>query len=379
MNRKGVIIGGTILGSLACLIILIWPAALLWQNLGGNPVCIQGTWPDIKITACPSIFQSVVVTPLPTPIGQMPVPIIVDDDGSPDGVIALLYILRNPHFIIRAVTISYGEAHPDVFAPQIARVLAGLGRSDIPVGVGRGEPLQGNNAFPDAWRESSDQFWSLDLPEGENPQKPVPAASLMVETITRSDQPVVLLVTGAQTNLAEALRLQPQIAEKIRDVYVMGGSISVPGNIESDWSSIHNRVAEWNIWVDPLAAQEVFASGLPIHLVPLDATRQVVWGEEDIAGWTSSDSLEAGLAGPLSRRLLSMSPQGRAYIWDLVAAVQADNPSVCPEVPISLQVNATPGAEQGRTVKTDGEPNASVCLNPDPDQVKALAASVLGH
>ena len=69
---------------------------------------------------------------------------------------------------------------------------------------------------------------------------------------------------------------------------MMGGSIYVPGNIESDWPEIHNSVAEWNIWVDPLAANEVFASGLPLHLVPLDATDQVTWTEADARAWKRS-------------------------------------------------------------------------------------------
>ena len=65
----------------------------------------------------------------------------------------------------------------------------------------------------------------------------------------------------------------------------MGGSVNVEGNIKSDWPAIDNSVAEWNIWVDPAAAEVVFTSGLPLHLIPLDATRKVSWTRSDFPGW----------------------------------------------------------------------------------------------
>ncbi len=275
MKRKGFRIFGIVLGVLVLLLIIIWPAAPLWARLGAKPVCIQGSWPHLRIVTClPQTTGPSDVTPrpLPTLSGQAPIPVIVDDDGSPDGTVALLYFLRTPLFDVKAVTISCGEAHPELFAPHLQRLLAGLGRTDIPVGIGRPTPLKGNNAFPDPWRQASDDFWSITLPEAPPSRDLAPAAELIVETLRSSTQPVMVFVSGSHTNLAEALRLDPGIVKHVRDVYVMGGSIRVPGNIESDWPAIHNKVAEWNIWVDPTAADEVFASGLPLHLMPLDAT-----------------------------------------------------------------------------------------------------------
>jgi inosine-uridine nucleoside N-ribohydrolase len=74
----------------------------------------------------------------------------------------------------------------------------------------------------------------------------------------------------------------------------------------------------------------------------------------------------------------SFSSQG-AYVWDLVTAVQATNPSVCPEVPMSLDIVTQTGAEQGRTILTQGATNIMVCLTPDKAQVRALSASILGR
>ncbi len=382
MKRKRLLIGGMILGVLILLFILAWPAAPLWVKLGLRPVCIQGSWPHLRVVSCPQpTTVPPAVTPLPLPIlsGQTPTPVIVDDDGSPDGVIALLYFLRSPLFDVQAVTISCGEAHPELFAPHIQQLLVGLGRADVPVGVGRATPLEGNNAFPDPWRQASDDFWGIAYPQASGSLEPVPAAELIVETLNNSTQPVMVFVSGNHTNLAEALRLDPSIAEHIREVHIMGGSIYAPGNIESDWPDIQNSVAEWNIWVDPAAADEVFASGLPLHLTPLDATSQVIWTQSDALRWAASGTPDGVLAGDLLQWMLDSWSSTGVYVWDLVAAVNATDPALCPEVSLAVDVFVAPGPDQGRTVVTDQSPNATVCLDPDPEQIKALAAAILGH
>ena len=382
MKRKGLKIVGIIIGVLVLLYILMVPAAPLWERMGAKPVCIEGAFPDLKVVPCgEKTVASPTVTPmaLPSLNGQAAIPLIVDDDGSPDGTIALLYFLNNPLFDVKAVTISSGEAHPDVFAEHILQLLAGMGEAEIPVGAGRATPLEGNNAFPEEWRQVSDKFWDIKLPDATPSLEPVPAADLIVKTINDSTQPVMVFVSGTHTNLAEALRTDPGIADKIKGVYIMGGSISGPGNIKSDWPSIDNSVAEWNIWVDPVAAKEVFASGIPLHLIPLDATKQVMWTPSDLPAWKSSTIPEGTMAGNLLQWMLDSWSANGVFIWDLVAAVQATNPAICSEVSLPVDVIISPGQEQGRTMVVKGDPNVAVCLNPDAGQVKSIAASILGR
>jgi pyrimidine-specific ribonucleoside hydrolase len=357
-------------------LICIWPMAPLWAKLGADPVCIGGAWPDLKLVACPGYEKAVAPMPLPTPSADGPIPIIVDDDGSPDGSIALLYFLRNPLFDVRAVTISYGEAHPEKFAPHVAQILAALGRADIPVGYGRDTPLEGTNSFPESWRQASDNFWGLALPPATDAAEPAPAAQLIADTVKNSTQPVTIFVSGSHTNLAEALRLDPDIAANIQNVYIMGGSVNIPGNIHNDWPEFTNETAEWNIWVDPLAASEVFSSGLPLHLVPLDATRQVVWRQDDLSNWESGNSPESTMAGTLLKWMLDIWSRDGVFIWDLVAAIQATEPKVCPEIQMALEVVTAPGPDQGRTKVVNQSPNISVCLEPNMDSIKSLAGFV---
>jgi inosine-uridine nucleoside N-ribohydrolase len=74
----------------------------------------------------------------------------------------------------------------------------------------------------------------------------------------------------------------------------------------------------------------------------------------------------------------SWSKEG-VYIWDLVAAVHATNPAVCPEVDLAIDIITTTGPEQGRTAVTNGVPNVSVCLDLDAEQVKSITSSIMGH
>ena len=224
MKRKSLKIVGIIIGVLVLLFILMVPAAPLWERMGAKPVCIQGEFPRYKVVSCEdSTTASPTVTPLALPSmnGKAAIPLIVDDDGSPDGTIALLYFLNNPLFDVKAVTISSGEAHPDIFAGHILQLLAGLGKATIPVGAGRATPLEGNNAFPDPWRQVSDKFWDIKLPAATPSLEPVPAADLIVKTINDSTQPVMVFVSGTHTNLAEALRIDTGITDKIQGVYIM--------------------------------------------------------------------------------------------------------------------------------------------------------------
>lgn len=369
-----------IVGFLALLIILIWPMAPVWQKLGLKPYCISGNWPNIEITTCSN--QLVETSPpvyLPAGSTDGPIPLIVDDDGSPDGIVALLFLLSNPNYDIHAVTISYGEAHPEVFAGHVAMILAAFGWPDIPVGYGMDAPLEGDNSFPDSWRERSNQFWGISIPDAAHPTTPVPAPELIVSTVLASDQPVTIFVSGAHTNLAQALRLDPRIAENIHEVFIMGGSIDVPGNIHSVWPEFDNTTAEWNIWVDPLAASEVFNSGLDLHQVPLDATGQVIWSRADIRKWDKNYSPKSSLAADLGQMMLDISQFDGVYVWDLTTAALASLPALCPEVSMGLEVVTAAGPDQGRTRQVDRIPNVTVCLNPDSLKVKSLVQTLFQY
>ncbi len=370
MNRKShnALISSTLVFGLTALT----AACAVPNDISDSPENIVSPTPETEVIATPDDLGNQNDGSTPEKI-----PVIWDDDGSPDGMIALLYLLRHPTFEVKAITVSCGEAHPKVFAENISRMLTRIGYNSIPVAAGREFPLEGNNAFPDEWRAATDIFWEVDLPEAGTPIETRMASLVIIDTVKNSPVPVTIFLTGNHTNLAEALRLDPSIANNINRIQVMGGALFIPGNIASDYPAIPNTVAEWNIWVDPIAAEEVFQSGIPIQLMPLDATSYVIWTEEDAAAWEETGTPEGILSAEILRWMLrSWFPTG-VFAWDVVAAVDLTDPEYCIHEDHFVWVDTASGDEQGRTLVDDRQaPNMSVCLLPNQDQNKAALLEI---
>lgn len=305
-----------------------------------------------------------------------PTPLIIDDDASQDGMTALAYMLANPKFNVQAITIAQGIARPESFVNNLERMLGRLDVSGIPVGIGRSIPLAGNNSFPEPIRAGADAFWFpfVQLPDTSPPVVTRPAAELIVETVKQSLAPVAILATGPLTNIAEALRLDPTIINNIAVIEIMGGAVFVPGNLPvlPDPPFSTNNVAEFNIWVDPLAAQEVFAAGqrgLKIQLTPLDATNQISFSRTDQQAWLGTGTPESKLAAEFLDFALTIiqSNKDPNPMWDLVAAINLSEPNFSVETPLYLEVDTTsdPGSTQGQTRAIRNlPPNILVSLNP---------------
>jgi pyrimidine-specific ribonucleoside hydrolase len=337
-------------------------------------------------TPLPSRTPTTVAQETPTPVTQPPsgvtgpppatMPVIYDDDGSPDGTAALFYLLGHPNVTVKAIGISYGEAYPSIYVQHIGRKLDQLGIRDIPLGAGQDAPPSGANEFPEALRESSGNFWGLPLPNADRTYPTQDAAQLMVTVIKQSPQPVTVFVSGACTNLAQALRPDAGIRDNIAAVYIMGGAVYVPGNISDLLPNPDNTVSEWNIYADPQAAQEVFESGLKIYVVPLDATNQVMIGREDTRQWRLGGGT-ADFAADIYDMLLNSWGAENAAIWDLMTAAIMVKPDLCGFQALHLQVLTGQGPTSGQTVVVaDEQPNVDVCLQPDVAGIKQTLIEV---
>jgi purine nucleosidase/pyrimidine-specific ribonucleoside hydrolase len=294
-----------------------------------------------------------------------PMPVIYDDDGSPDGTVALMYLLSDPRVAVKGINISYGEAYPSDYIPHIGALLDSFGITDIPLGAGNSEPLGGNNAFPESIRSAAANFWGQPVPDTGKAYPAQDAAQLMVSVLNASPEPITIFISGPCTNLAEALRIDPGIKEHIRAVYIMGGAFYVEGNLDDLVSDPENNVAEWNIYGDPLAAKEVFESRLDIYLVPLDATNQVTVSHDDTSFWRSGGPA-ADFAANLYDQQISIVNQDSFYFWDIMTAEIMVNPNLCEFRELSVEVMTAEGSMDGQTaVRPTGEPNIHVCLQPD--------------
>lgn len=345
--------------------------ALLISGCSQSPAAVPATTP-ITPTHQPS------VTPLPATITPASLPstlprgmaVVFDDDGSPDGTTALAYLLSNPQVSVRAISISYGEAHPDIYIQHIGRKLDSMGFVDIPLGAGQNAPLAGSNEFPEAVRDSGDRFWGLPVPYPDRTYPVQDAASLIVTTANEAAEPVTIFVSGPATNLAQALRLDPGIQAHIRAVYMMGGAVYAPGNLSDLAPDLDNTAAEWNIYADPQAAKEVFESGLDVYLVPLDATSLVWVTIEDTGQWREG-GLTANFAADIYDMMIVTWNWPNPFIWDVMTAAIMVEPDLCGFEALHLDVITDEGPRSGQTAVNAGEePNVQVCLTPDVDGIR---------
>lgn len=244
---------------------------------------------------------------------------MIDTDMAAEGIMSILYLLEQNELNILAITVSgTGLVHCEPGVDQVLGLLALVGTDPLPVACGPEDPLEGFNAFPTSWRSGADAAYGLELPPGDEPSS-MDAPELLARAITESPKPVVVYADGPQTNLAAALRLDPEIAQNVERAYVMGGAIGVAGN------TIRNPDAEWNIWVDPVAADEVFRSGIPITLIPLDATNQVPLNLFHLAALEDHQSSPGAEAVVTMLEANDQLTAGGLYFWDqLTAAILVD-------------------------------------------------------
>ncbi|MFM5355730.1 pyrimidine-specific ribonucleoside hydrolase RihA [Aeromonas veronii] len=202
----------------------------------------------------------------------MALPVILDCDPGHDDAIALILALASPELDVLAVTTSAGNQTPDKTLNNTLRILTLLGRDDIPVAAGAPKPLARELIIADNVHGES----GLDGPKLPDPAF-VPQAmtgiELMARCLRESPQPVTLVPTGPLTNIALLLAAHPELKGKIARIVLMGGAAGA-GN----WTP----AAEFNIYVDPEAADMVFKSGIPITMCGLDVTHEAQVMDEDI-------------------------------------------------------------------------------------------------
>jgi 5'-nucleotidase len=281
-------------------------------------------------------------------------PLILDTDMGIDSVLGMLYLLKSPTVDLRAVTISHGVADVKAGTQNALRILELTGNRAIPVTAGQSTPLVGQRAFPSFWREQANTLG------GEGALKMLPdavakpfkgsAADLILEQLNRSNEPVTIVAMGPLTNIAQALRKNPQAVKKIGEIIVMGGALKVPGNVDKPFVGIKNSVAEWNFYLDPHAAREVLNSGAPIRLLPLDASQSLPITPAFV------QRLREGRRDATSNLLLALLNAvddgiegGWYYFWDTLAGVVAARPDVAGSYGARVEVETKDISTLGQT------------------------------
>ena len=195
--------------------------------------------------------------------------IIIDTDPGQDDAVAILLALASPDEIeLLGLTCVAGNVPLDLTARNARMVCELAGRTDIPVFAGCDRPL-GRELVTAEHVHGKTGLDGPDLPEPAMPLADTHAVDFLVDTLRVEPAGTVTLVPiGPLTNIAAAFKAAPDIVEKVHEIVLMGGAYFEVGNI--------TPAAEFNIHVDPEAAQIVFRAGAPITVMPLDVTHKAL-------------------------------------------------------------------------------------------------------
>lgn len=273
-------------------------------------------------------------------------PIILDVDTGVDDALALALAVAHPAVELVAVTTVAGNVDVSRTTDNTLRVLSYLDAADVPVHRGASRPLlrphvdaasvHGTNGLGNA--QLPDPTQAIGRDRG-------PAA--MVRLARERPGELTLVCVGPLTNVAIALNVEPSLPMLLRNLVVMGGAFRVPGNVEP-W-------AEFNIFVDPEAAQQVFAAPFAsITAIGLDVSHQVALPRDAWRRAASASSPSASLIDRVCERTFLERANTQMYLHDPLALAVAIDPTLV-GTETGRVIVSTEAAEPGRTTFHPGD------------------------
>ena len=287
-------------------------------------------------------------------------PTVIDTDPGIDDALALLLAWGSPELDVLALTVVAGNAPLADTARNAARLIAARRPARQPqLALGAAAPLRRAlvRAAPD--EHGGDGLGdAVDWPPVTGPPASPSAAETLVALARAHRERLMVIALGPLTNVALALRLDAAALLGIGRIVWMGGAVDVPGNSSPD--------AEFNAYVDPDAAREVFDSGLRVDMVPLDATRQTRIDRNMLHGAL------AGRRGPLADRIEAFTENtfriwGYMHLHDPLAVGLAVDESLARWETARIAVG-----EGGQTRRAAGAPNCRVAKVIDVKRFQAL-------
>jgi inosine-uridine nucleoside N-ribohydrolase len=302
--------------------------------------------------------------------------VVLDCDPGHDDAMAILLAAASPEVELEAITTVAGNQTLDKVTLNARRVcsVAGL---DIPIAAGRARPLRRDPIVAGDIHGSS----GLDGVEWDEPTVALDGrdgVELIVQRALADDpRPLTIVAVGPLTNVAAAIQAEPRVAERVDRIAIMGGAIGLGNRTPS---------AEFNIHVDPEAADIVLRSGAPITLVPLEVTHRAL---------ATDDVLEriAALGTPVARTAVALmrffaETYERVFsfpapaVHDPCAVAAVIDPTIVDVRPMSVVIDTTDGPSAGRTAcdvhgVTGADPNALVGVDLDVERFWDLVVAAL--
>src|SRR5713101_7747801 len=280
-----------------------------------------------------------------SPSPALPEKVIIDTDigDDIDDAFAVALALRSPELQILGVTTTFGDT--ETRAKLLDRFLAEAGRPEIPVATGA----------PSTPKTTLTQ---RRYAEGGHFAKPshVDAVAFLLEQIRRYPGQITLIAIGPLVNIGAAIDKDPATFRKLKRVIIMGGSIK-RGYGDFGFGPPMPPQPEWNILNDIPSAQKLFAAGVPLFVMPLDATQLKLDEVKRAFLFSQGTPLTDALT-----LLYHQWGQETPTLFDPMTIAFLVNPILCPVQPMHIRVD-----EKGFTRPESGPSNAQVCLDSSPD------------
>lgn len=274
--------------------------------------------------------------------------VILDLDTGIDDALALAYALGSPELDVIGVTATYGNV---LVADGVRNDLALLelfGRADIPVFAGV-EHARAKESFEvleiSAFVHGKNGIGEAEIADAAASVQEQSAVDFLVESVRKYGDDLIIIPTGAMTNIAAAIDADPSFADNAHIVF-MGGALTVPGNV-APW-------AEANINQDPEAADIMVRKAADITMIGLDVTLQTLLTYEETKKWRELGTPQAQFLADATDYYIkvydTIEPHlGGCGLHDPLAVGVAVDPSLVTTIPINLKVD-TEGETRGRTI-----------------------------
>lgn len=294
--------------------------------------------------------------------------LILDLDTGIDDTLAIAYALGSPEVELIGIVGTYGNVLLKQGVRNDLAITDLLGHPEVKVYAGLPHALKKDSfeVLPvSAFIHGDNGIGNVSIPDSSRSVESESGVDFIIDAVKTYAKDLIYVPTGPQTNLAAAIKKAPEIVNEIGKVVLMGGALTVPGNV-SPWS-------EANISQDPDAANDVFRSGIPATMVGLDVTLQTLLTYKETQQWRDLDTPAGRFLADVTdfyiKAYETTAPGlGGCGLHDPLAVGVAVDPTLVTTLPINMQVDVE-GATRGRTIG-DGER-----LN-DPQKTMQVAVGV---
>ena len=275
----------------------------------------------------------------------MPKRILFDTDPGIDDACAILLALASPELAVEGLSIVHGNCSLAQATTNALSVLELANAAYIPVAKGCELPLvQPSLLAPETHGETGLGYAELPAPRA----RPISqhAVDFLIERILAAPGEITLVAIGPLTNVALAIRQEPQVARALKELIIMGGALRYEGNTTA--------LAEFNTYVDPHAAQIVYHAGIQATLVPLDVTYQCILTADDVRRLQNIDSLITKFVVDATRFYMEFHDEFQkiegCVINDPLALALTFAPELCTYREWPVDVDISGGISMGKTI-----------------------------